>query len=97
MKTTAQSKMFEYMNGDKDWRRGNVLHRADGPAIEYVDGDKAWYLHGVRHRADGPAVEFAAGDTRWWLSGKILSFDAWLERTTGLTEEQKVMMKLQYG
>ena len=97
MKNTVQSKMFEYMNGDKDWRRGNILHRTDGPAIEYADGDVAWYLHGIRHRDDGPAVILANGDTRWWLSGRILSFEAWLERTHGLTDEEKVMMKLQYG
>jgi hypothetical protein len=93
----VQSKMSINRFGNKTCKLHGVFHRTDGPAIIYANGDKAWYQHGVRHRTDGPAVEFADGHTRWWLSGKILSFDAWLERTPGLTDEEKVMMKLQYG
>jgi hypothetical protein len=97
MKKSVQPEMFEYASGDKDWRRGNTLHREDGPAVEWKNGTKSWWLNGNRHRTDGPAIEWANGDARWWLNGKILSFDAWLAKTTGLTDEEKVMFKLQYG
>jgi hypothetical protein len=30
-------------------------------------------------------------------SGDRLPFDKWLKQTTGLTDEEKVMMKLRYG
>ena len=89
--------MFEYANGDKNWRLGNTLHRTDGPAVEYAHGRKEWWLHGIRHRTDGPAVEYADGRKGWHLHDELLFFDEWLAKTTGLTDEEKVMFKLKYG
>jgi hypothetical protein len=62
-----------------------------------MDGLQSWYRRGYRHRADGPAVTWQDGTKRWWLNGGILSFDAWLDRTPGLTDEEKVMYKLEHG
>jgi hypothetical protein len=84
-------------DGDTVWRLNDQVHRTDGPAVETPRGDKAWCLHNALHRDDGPAIEFADGSVSWQLHGKQLSFDTWLAQTTGLTNEEKVMIKLQYG
>ncbi len=84
-------------NGYKEWRKNGYRHRTDGPAIEGSNGYRAWFVYGKRHRTDGPAVEQPNGTKMWWIDGIALSFDEWLDRTTGLTDEEKVMLKLQYG
>jgi hypothetical protein len=84
--------------GDKIWRLPcGRSHREDGPAVEYDDGTKFWYLNDKLHRTDGPAIEYADGRKSWRQHGKRISFDAWLEANTELTDEQQVMLKLQYG
>jgi hypothetical protein len=62
-------------------------------------GNKRWYLHNKLHRVDGPAVEYADGHKSWWLNGThyYFDFDGWLEANTFISEEEKVMLKLQYG
>jgi hypothetical protein len=59
--------------------------------------DTFWYLDGKIHRTDGPAVEWADGDKSWFLNGVSLSLNEWLDQNTDMTEEEKVMFKLQYG
>ena len=49
------------------------------------------------HCADGPAVEWVDGTNEWWLYGKHYPFDRWLEIVPNLSDEEKVMLKLQYG
>jgi hypothetical protein len=49
------------------------------------------------HREDGPAVIWQDGSKEWWLHDNRLSFDEWLEETTGLTDEGKLMFKLEHG
>ena len=84
--------------GDKIWRLpSGRWHREDGPAVELVNGDNYWYLHDSLHRTDGSAIEEADGDKEWWLYGERLSFSAWLEANTEISDEQQVMLKLQYG
>jgi hypothetical protein len=62
------------------------------------DGDTVWRLPSRKiHRTDGPAVEYADGGKQWRLHGKYMSFDEWLIANTEISEEDKVMMKLQYG
>jgi hypothetical protein len=84
-------------DGDTVWQLNGDYHRTDGPAIIWQDGRTDWWSHNKRHRTDGPAIEFANGAMFWYLNGNRLLFDAWLGQTTGLTNEEKVMMKLQYG
>jgi hypothetical protein len=84
--------------GDRWWHNNAVrLHRIDGPAVELVNGRKDWYLNGYLHRTCGPAINKPNGDIFWYLNGSLLFFDEWLAQTIGLTDEEKVMMKLQYG
>jgi hypothetical protein len=66
--------------------------------MEYSTGEKIWRLPNRNiHRDDGPAVIYANGDVEWRLRGESMSFDYWLAKTTGLTDEEKVMFKLKYG
>jgi hypothetical protein len=88
---------IEYVSGEKQWWINDLRHRADGPAVEFVDGSKIWYLHGKCHREDGPAMEEANGHNYWYLDNTHMTFDDWLEETTGLTDEGKLMFKLEHG
>ena len=89
--------MMTIEDGDKFWTVKGKLHRIGGPAIEYVNGDKEWHLNDKLHRTDGPAVEDANGYRSWWLYGRRYKLDEWLIENKTLTDEKKVMMKLQYG
>jgi hypothetical protein len=87
----------EYESGNKQWWLNGKVHRVDGPAIEWGDHTE-WWLNDNRHRVDGPAVVFASGRKEWWLNSKYYyTFDKWLEANTYISEEGKVMLKLQYG
>jgi hypothetical protein len=97
MDNIMQPTMSVDSEGDTVWRLNDRWHREDGPAIEWKNGDNFWYLNGAFHRDDGPAVEWHDGRNEWYLNGKQLSFDTWLKQTNGLTDEEKVMLKLQYG
>jgi hypothetical protein len=85
------------LDGSKRWLLNGVRHRTDGPAIEYPDGGKTWWVNGKLHRTDGPAVECADGEDFWYSHGQEYTFDVWLEENSYLTDDEKVMMKLQYG
>jgi hypothetical protein len=37
------------------------------------------------------------GRKEWYLHDCVFSFDKWLGQTTGLTDEEKVMFKLEHG
>jgi hypothetical protein len=84
-------------DGDTFWYNfDGELHRDDGPAVIRANGDKWWCQHGKLHRDDGPAWEYADGANGWWLNDNLLSFDEWLDKAD-ISDEDKVMMKLQYG
>jgi hypothetical protein len=65
--------------------------------IENEAGNKVWWLNGSPYRIDGPAIEYVDGRKSWYLDNNKLTLDEWLTKNHGLTEEEKVMMKLQYG
>jgi hypothetical protein len=88
---------IETSDGGKFWLLHGNRHRTDGPAVERADGTKWWYLEGKIHRADGPALERPDGDKQWWWNDKRMSLNEWLDNNTELTDEEKVMFKLQYG
>jgi hypothetical protein len=92
-----QPTMVTTVSGSKRWFLDGNYHREDGPAIIWATGDKAWYLNGKKHRTDGPAIEWEDGHTSWYLHGIQLSLDEWLNTNQTLTDEEKVMYKLQYG
>jgi hypothetical protein len=69
------------------------------PNGSYIDrdGDTSWYNEeGDFHRLDGPAVIHASGSVRWWINGKhFKSVKIWLKYTNH-TDEQKLLLRLQY-
>jgi hypothetical protein len=79
-----------YINDDKQW------HREGGPAIIHSNGGKEWWLNDRLHRVDGPAIEFSNGFVEWYLDGHRYHFERWLELTPK-SEEEKLLLKLQYG
>ena len=89
--------MFENPGGTKFWHLDDRRHRTDGPAVEWANGDTEWWQHGIRHRTDGPAMEWENGHKEWYLHDCVFSFDKWLDQNQTLTDEEKVMFKLQYG
>jgi hypothetical protein len=88
---------IEFANGDRNWCLYNKLHREDGPAIDNLNGIKCWLLDDHFHRTDGPAIERPNGEMCWYFYGRKLSFEKWLDQTPDITDEEKVMFKLQYG
>jgi hypothetical protein len=66
-------------------------------AIEYNDGSIRYsYNEFFYHRVDGPAIIFADGRVEWWLDNVNYSFDKWC-KLVDISDETKVMMKLEYG
>jgi hypothetical protein len=61
------------------------------------DGTKWWYVDDWLHRTDGPAIEWPDGDVQWWWCGNYVRFDVWLKKNDTLSEEEKVMFKLEHG
>jgi hypothetical protein len=83
-------------SGSKMWFLNGERHREDGPAVVH-NNHKCWFLNGKKHRIDGPAVEWGDGHISWYLDHVNMSFDKWLSTNQTLTDEEKVMYKLQYG
>jgi hypothetical protein len=88
---------IEFVDGTKYWYLHDQIHRVDGPAFERQNSHKEWWLNNQLHRVDGPAIERVNGSKDWWLNSKNYSFDEWLEANTYISEEEKLMLKLQYG
>jgi hypothetical protein len=88
-----------HINADdtKIWYLNDQFHRTDGPAVEHADGDKMWCLNDQLHRTDGPAVERADGSKYWYLNGQEYSFDQWLAANLELSDQQRVMFKLEWA
>jgi hypothetical protein len=83
--------------GNKKWMLRRKYHREDGPAVILANGSKQWMINNKTHRTDGPAIEWADGNKMWFIHGTPLSLDEWLDQNQTLTDEEKIMMKLQYG
>lgn len=88
-----------------DWRGSKIrvidemLHGTNGkPAVEHVDGTTLWYVKGELHRIDGPAVEYPDGEVEFWFNGmECYDFDEWLDVNYKLDEEDKTLLKLEWG
>jgi hypothetical protein len=61
-------------------------------------GEVHWYdTYGNLHREDGPAVIYANGDVYWFIGGiRMYSINEWFNNTC-ITDEDKMMLRLQYG
>ena len=84
-------------DGDLVWVFKGNYHRNDGPAIIYKEGGEEWVNHGQLHRTDGPAIEGPDGYVRWNIYNQQFTFEDWLKANTEISEEEKVMLKLEYG
>jgi hypothetical protein len=69
--------------------------------LEYNDGttrcvvqDKEWIIY---HCHDGPAITGQSINPEFWWKDTHYTFDKWLEVNDQLTDEEKLMLKLQYG
>jgi hypothetical protein len=82
--------------GMQAWYRHGTIHRDNGPAVIHDNGGYEWWLNGCRHRTDGPAIKRATGSLAWWLNGRIYAFRIWLDLTP-INNEEKLLLKLQYG
>jgi hypothetical protein len=69
----------------------------DGPVVIEASGHTYRMLHGELHSVDGPSVEWADGGCGWYLNGEYYELDDWLIANTEISDEEKVMLKLQYG
>ena len=88
---------IEWTDGTKEWYLYGYRHRDGAPAVIHPEGVTLWYFNGWLHREDGPAVEYANGECHWWFNGmELLDFDEYFRSHTG-SEEDKTMLKLQYG
>jgi hypothetical protein len=85
-------------DGNTFWWNGSSLHREDGPAIVWANGDMEWFHYGKTHRVGGPAMLYQNGEAQWYLNDiPYSSLNAWLIENTYLTDEEKIMLVLQYG
>lgn len=58
-------------DGTKHYKKGDLFHRADGPAIEYPNGNYAYYWEGKLHRDGGlPAMRNSYGEY-YYQHGKL--------------------------
>jgi hypothetical protein len=91
------SKYFSTGESSRDFAI-NQLHAIkhdNGSYIDYHDTQR-WYNDiGELHRDDGPAVVYPDGGAYWYLYGGIHSLNTWL-KLTSITDEQKLLLRLQY-
>jgi|TARA_B110000259_G_scaffold125531_1_gene142082 hypothetical protein len=51
---------------------------------------------GWLHRIDGPALTQSNGNVHWYLNGDLHTFDEWI-KLTPISDEEKMLLRLQYG
>ena len=85
-----------WADGDQEWWLNGERHRTDAPAVIHANGARRWFLNGKFHRTNGPAYITVDGDQYWFLNGNQHDFDEWLD-VVDISDEGKVMLKLQYG
>jgi hypothetical protein len=74
----------------------NAIRQPDGSYINKHD-NIAWYNEeGQLHKEDGHAVIWANGNSYWFLNGIQYTFNEWL-KLTPITDEQKLLLRLQYA
>ena len=83
-----------------DLPRINEFHPSVIPDGHWIDCD-GWEVgvkNGKYHRIDGPAIISTYGDIDWFLNGEwYRTFAEWLRDNDEITDEQRVMLKLEYG
>jgi hypothetical protein len=73
------------------------IEQPDGSYLDN-DGDISWFNDdGEWHKEEGPALIYSNGDVEWYLNGKIYSFADWLIELANVSDEAKMMLRLQYA
>jgi hypothetical protein len=82
---------------DYDIKYHEAVKQPDGSWL-HDDGDVYWYNEaGQIHRDDGPASISITGRVRLWvIHGNAYDFDDWL-KVTPITDEQRLLLRLQYA
>ena len=76
-----------------EYRTGRM---PDGHWID-CHGCEVWVKDRRYHRVDGPAVTYRNGLKLWYFNGAWHTFEDWLKANNEITDEQRVMLKLEYG
>ena len=85
------------MISNRDWsiEFSGAKQQPDGSYI-FPDGTIRWYNDAGRsHREDGPASIYLDGKVYWYLNDKHYVFNKWCNQLN-ITDEQKLLLKLQY-
>jgi len=70
--------------------------QSDGSYIT-KKGQVSWYNDtGAFHREDGPALLKVDGSIAWYIDGMMYTFEEWCA-VANITDERKMMLRLQYG
>jgi hypothetical protein len=85
-----------YSDRENDIKYAGAIQQPDGSYLHY-NGEIHWYNEqGSKHRDTGPAILRSSGKVFWILHGKQYLFDDWIKRTP-ITDEQKLLLRLQYA
>jgi hypothetical protein len=91
--------MGSVSNRDIHIRHYDAVEQADGSWL-HNDGEIFWYnADGHIHREDGPTFKHRAAypnKIEWFFNGNSYKFNDWLKLTT-ITDEAKMLLRLQYG
>jgi hypothetical protein len=82
-------------NRNFDSQCQGAVQQSNGSYINMFNTTKWYNEHGQYHREDGPAVTYNTGKARYWLNDINYSFNEWL-KLTPITDEQKLLLRLQY-
>jgi hypothetical protein len=75
---------------------GEAIQQPNGSYIN-VNNTVTWYNEqDACHREDGPAIIYSNGSAAWYLDGNVYPFKEWLILTP-ISDEQKLLLRLQYG
>mgnify|MGYP003651487052 FL=1 len=81
---------------DRDIVDYDAVEQPDGSYIDEFGDIMRYNKVGKRHGEIGPAVIYYDGDSaEWYFHGRSCSFDEWLKLST-ISDEQKMMLRLQY-
>ena len=92
LRLNARDNVYRYS------RSIHAVEQSDGSYISSTTGYIYWYNEeGDIHREDGPAIYGGgSGDIYWYINGtKIYTFNEWI-KLTPISDEQKMLLRLQY-
>ena len=76
--------------------RYGAIKQSDGTYVDEFGGVNWFNERGEWHRVDGPAVLHKEQGATWFFDGVNFPFNEWCN-IVGISEEYKMMLRLQYG